>query len=156
MLYFAYGSNLDWNQMRKRCPSAKFCGMAVLRGHRLAFTRLSRKRGCGAADVIPAAGSNVWGVVYEITEREVEFLDKSEGYRPGRETNSYIRKECQVAMEGDDDSPMAVVSYFAHRENNPPLPNQEYKVQILGGARFWHLPEEYIINTLEAIEVSMG
>jgi len=24
MLYFAYGSNLDWKRIKKRCPSASF------------------------------------------------------------------------------------------------------------------------------------
>jgi hypothetical protein len=24
MLYFAYGSNMNWDQMRERCPSARF------------------------------------------------------------------------------------------------------------------------------------
>jgi hypothetical protein len=30
MFYFAYGSNMDWAQMRGRCPSAKFVAIAEL------------------------------------------------------------------------------------------------------------------------------
>ena len=30
MIYFAYGSNLDFTQMRKRCPSAQFIATARL------------------------------------------------------------------------------------------------------------------------------
>lgn len=38
MLYFAYRSNMHWDQMRSRCPSARFVGVALLRDFRLAFT----------------------------------------------------------------------------------------------------------------------
>ena len=31
MFYFAYGSNMDWDQMKQRCPSAHFLGVAELR-----------------------------------------------------------------------------------------------------------------------------
>jgi hypothetical protein len=32
---------------------------------------------------------------------------------------------------------------FADRQPNPPLPNMAYKQQLVEGARFWGLPEEY-------------
>ena len=37
MLYFAFGSNLDPDQMRARCPAHQVVGMAVLRDHKLIF-----------------------------------------------------------------------------------------------------------------------
>jgi len=79
MLYFAYGSNMNWQQMQERCPSARFFGVALLPDHKLAFTRKSIKRGCGVADAVPTQGQKVWGVVYEVTDRDVIKLDKSEG-----------------------------------------------------------------------------
>jgi len=39
MLYFAYGSNMDWAQMRSRCRTARFVCVEKLKDHRLAFTR---------------------------------------------------------------------------------------------------------------------
>jgi hypothetical protein len=33
--------------------------------------------------------------------------------------------------------------YFANRQPNPPLPNTAYKKQLVDGAKFWRLPEEY-------------
>jgi hypothetical protein len=38
VLYFAYGSNLDEVQMRRRCPQAVLVGPARLLGHRLVFS----------------------------------------------------------------------------------------------------------------------
>ncbi len=55
--YFAYGSNMSQDQIRARCPSHKFLCAAELPGHKLAFTRYSRKRECGVADIVPARGS---------------------------------------------------------------------------------------------------
>jgi len=36
-LYVAYGSNLNKNQMRYRCPTAKFYGIGELQGYELQF-----------------------------------------------------------------------------------------------------------------------
>ena len=37
MLYFAYGSNLDLDQIRDRLPDIRVVGLALLRDHRLTF-----------------------------------------------------------------------------------------------------------------------
>ena len=55
--YFAYGSNLDWAQIRERCPSTEAVSVVAARGYRLAFTRFSTNRQCGAADILPAPGA---------------------------------------------------------------------------------------------------
>lgn len=153
MLYFAYGSNMDWAQMRERCPSARFVCVAKLQGHRMAFTRRSQIRNCGVADAVPDPRRDVWGVVYEISERDTANLDASEGFSPARARNSYTREERHVLTDGDDKKLLAVWVYFAQAEPNPPLPNTEYKSLIVEGARFWHLPPAYIAE-LEAIETA--
>jgi gamma-glutamylcyclotransferase len=153
MLYFAYGSNMDWDQMRERCSSARFVAVALLSDHKLAFTRKSISRGCGVADAIAEPGGEVWGVVYEISDGDVDRLDRFEGYEPGREGNSYFRREDLVLVDGDDQQPLTVSVYFAHRQPNAPLPNADYKNLILSGARNWHLPTGYI-RELEEIQVS--
>ena len=153
MLTFAFGSNINWNQMRERCPSSRFMGIAVLRDHKLAFTRESDDRSCGVADVVAENGTQVWGVVYEIADLDVGKLDACEGFRPGRDKNSYYRRECLVFLDGEDQRPLTVSAYFGDPQPNPPLPNAAYKNLILAGARHWHLPEDYI-GELEQIAVS--
>lgn len=144
MLYFAYGSNMNWLQMQDRCPSARFLHRALLPDYKLAFTRKSIKRGCGVADVVSARGQNAWGVVYQISNLDVENLDRSEGFRSGREENSYWRRECLVLLEGDEHRPQRVFTYFGDPQWKPPRPNAEYKELILSGARYWHLSDDYI------------
>jgi gamma-glutamylcyclotransferase len=153
MLYFAYGSNMNWQQMQERCPSARFVGVALLPGYKLAFTRNSIKRGCGVADAVPTQGQKMSGVVYEITAVDLVELDKSEGYLPGREKNSYFRRECVILLNGEDLQSRNAFIYFGDPQPNPPLPNSDYKNLILSGARHWNLPKAYICE-LEAIEVS--
>ena len=82
MYYFAYGSNLNWPQMQRRCPSSQFICIARLPDYQFGITRHSRLRNCGTANVIAAPGWEVWGAVYDICDEELLILDSFEdGYR---------------------------------------------------------------------------
>ncbi|SRR6266540_1834394 len=155
MLYFAYGSNMDFGQMRQRCPSAQFVAVAELPGHVLKFTRRSKDRGRGVADVVPEPGKSVWGVVYDIAEIDLGCLDKSEGFSPGRllSANSYVREQRHVHRDGDENQPILAWIYLANRQPKAPRSNAEYKKLLLDGAKFWHLPESYRAE-LERIEIA--
>ena len=146
MLSFAYGSNLDETQMISRCKSAKFICIASLKKYQIAFTRKSKKRGCAVADVVKKKGSEVWGVIYEISEEDIGNLDKCEGYSPVREKieNSYNREIIEVFENGDLSKPKKVSIYIAEKGENPGLPNKQYLDHILRGARHFGLPTDYI------------
>jgi gamma-glutamylcyclotransferase (GGCT)/AIG2-like uncharacterized protein YtfP len=143
--YFAYGSNMDPVQMMERCPSACFVTIAELADHRLAFSRTSRKRRCGVADVLAAADCQVWGVVYSIAlENDLAALDAFEGYRPGRRTgNSYTLHQTAVHPGGDPLISLPVFLYHAEKEANPPKPSTDYLGHLLRGAEHWGLPRHY-------------
>jgi len=153
MLYFAYGSNMHAGQMKERCPSAKFVCRAKLPSHRLAFTRISVRRGCGVADILRDETNDVWGVVYELWESELENLDKDEEFRPGRpdDRNDYTRENHYVWREGDAKRLLLVSLYRGHPQPNPPLPDCDYKSLIVEGARHWQLPSHYI-QELQSIQ----
>jgi hypothetical protein len=153
MLYFAYGSNMDWPQMQLRCPTTRFVGRATLRDRQLAFTRLSSGRGCGVADVVRAPGHKVWGVVYDVAESDVATLDGHEGFHADRAQNAYWRRECSVHIEDDDRQPLTVASYFATSQADAPLPNRIYLQHLISGARHWRLPDTYI-EQLESINTA--
>jgi AIG2-like family len=140
MYYFAYGSNLNWEQMLRRCPSARFVDVAKLPNHRLGFTRFSSSRGCGVADIVEAESGSVWGVLYEIIDpADVERLDRYEGV-----PKAYIRSSIAVFLRKTPDGAVDAATYFACKEPDPPLPNAQYKALIVDGAKFWRLPPEYI------------
>ena len=145
MLYFAYGSNLDFGQLRQRCPSARFVAVAKLPDHHLAFTRFAKDRGCATCDALPQKGRAVWGVVFHLAEADLPNLDRAEGFVPGRplRQNAYVRVQETVCQDGDAAKPLRVWLYFAVRQRNPSLPNAAYKAQLVAGAKFWRLPENY-------------
>ena len=85
MHYFAYGSNMNWPQMQRRCPSARFVCVGRLINYQFGITRHSRLRDCGTANVFPAPGKEVWGIVYDISDADLLILDSFEdGYRRER------------------------------------------------------------------------
>ena len=61
MLYFAYGSNLHHEQMKKRCPGCKYLKKYILQDYRLTF----RSELC-VADIEYKKGSRVQGALFEI------------------------------------------------------------------------------------------
>ena len=77
MNYFAYGSNLLTRRLRARVPSARPLGPALLKGHRLAWHKISRD-GSGKCDITPDPGGTVWGVVFEIDPQKKCGLDRTE------------------------------------------------------------------------------
>ena len=73
-LYFAYGSNINLDQMRYRCTDATVYGQAVLDNYDLRF------RGSGVATVEPKEGACVYGLLWELTDQCEASLDRYEGY----------------------------------------------------------------------------
>lgn len=73
--YFAYGSNMDMEQMRRRCPDAKCIDMAVLHGWKFALDEV------GYATVVPEAGASVPGLLWMLSDADEAELDVYEGVR---------------------------------------------------------------------------
>ena len=72
-LYFAYGSNINLDQMQYRCPDATVYGQAVLDNYDLRF------RGSGVATVEPKEGACVYGLLWELTDKCEASLDRYPG-----------------------------------------------------------------------------
>lgn len=145
MYYFAYGSNLNWPQMQRRCPSSQFVCVARLPDYRFAIARHSRLRSCATANVFPAAGGEVWGAVYDVHDADLIVLDTFE--------DGYRREILPVFALGNGKEPLNTVVYIAEIESDVPLPDAEYKQLIVDGARHWKLPVSYL-SMLESIEAA--
>src|SRR5260221_14375753 len=79
MFYFAYGSNLEPEQMSRRCPGHTVVGLGELRDHRLTFPLTSHDWGGGVASVAGAHGEGGWGGVYNLGAGQLAPLG---GYEP--------------------------------------------------------------------------
>lgn len=143
MHYFAYGSNLNWLQMQRRCPSSRFITIAKLPDYEFGITRHSRLRDCGTANVFPVIGREVWGAVYDVSDADLIVMD---GFEDG-----YRRENLSVYAPDNSVQPLPVLVYVADIERDVPPPNPEYKRLILQGARHWNIPSSYIAM-LETIQ----
>ncbi|OBF49950.1 replication protein [Mycobacterium sp. 852002-53434_SCH5985345] len=127
--YFAYGSNLCVRQMALRCPDAADPRPAVLSDH----DWLINQR--GVATVEPCTGTQVHGVVWQISDGDLATLDSAEGV-PVR-----YRRD-RLTVHTDDGSSPAWV-YIDHRVTpGPPRPG--YLSKIVDGAVQHGLPQRWI------------
>ena len=75
MLYFAYGSNLNLFQMKRRCKDSIFIKKYELKGYRLNFRSKYR-----AADIEKSKNSLVPGALFEISKSDERKLDLYEDF----------------------------------------------------------------------------
>jgi gamma-glutamylcyclotransferase (GGCT)/AIG2-like uncharacterized protein YtfP len=135
--YFAYGSNMNWEQMQRRCPSSQFVCVGRLPDYRFAIARHSQLRKCGTANIFPEKGSEVWGIVYQLTDQDLILLDSFE--------DGYRREQILIHPINDGLCPLESLVYIAPKEDAPPPPDADYKRLMLEGALHWRLPDDYRI-----------
>ena len=149
--YFAYGSNLDPDQMvRRGVPFHSVVG-AVLRNHRLAFDYPAPRRWLGsAADVVPEPGLSVEGALYELGSEDLLLaMDEWEGV-PER---AYERR--LVTVEPVDGGPPVLSWTYAVVEPAPEdVPSPGYVGIMYVGARRLGLSPSYIAMLASVLERS--
>ncbi len=90
-LYFAYGSNMNKDQMNARCPRSKALAIAELSEHR--FLINSR----GVATVIPYSEHSVYGIIWLLSDGDEDNLDYYEGVKD----KIYYKKQINVSVVND-------------------------------------------------------
>ena len=75
MFYFAYGSNLNQKQMKRRCKDSRFIKKITLKNYILTF-----RSKYGAADIEKKMGKKVYGALYNISKSDERRLDIYEEY----------------------------------------------------------------------------
>lgn len=90
--YIAYGSNLNIQQMKRRCPDARVVGTATLQGWRLFFK--GSKTG-SFLTIEQAEGYEVPVAVWEVSGRDEQNLDIYEGF-----PTFYYKRELELNVKG--------------------------------------------------------
>ncbi|MGH7725375.1 MAG: gamma-glutamylcyclotransferase family protein [Candidatus Eiseniibacteriota bacterium] len=145
-LYFAYGSNLEPEQMEMRCPGYRLLCRAILHDHVLRFQGHSRIWGGAIATIEHTPGAMVHGVVFELAPDQFNALDRSEGcVAPGHPDNQYDRVQLPVQLEYGE---WIQVFTYIMRPQTPGRPSRSYRWAILKGMRHYSLP----ITAIEALE----
>lgn len=128
LLYFAYGSNMNLNQMAFRCPDAEVVDTVRLEGYRLAFR--TNGGGNGVATILPEADSFVDGVLWRISERDEQHLDHYEGF-------PFLYGKEPVTVTDQDGVRREIMAYTMNSpyKEVPAMPSKAYLEGILNGCR---------------------
>ena len=133
--YFAYGSNMDVEQMAHRCPDAKKISVATLVGYRFAINDR------GVATVIPMRGVNTEGVLWSISPTDKVSLDRYEGVKIGLYDCEHVQVTTATGLE------MALVYIATSQQPGQARPG--YMENIVRVARADHGIAEAYMQVLE-------
>ena len=135
MLYFAYGSNLNHFQMKRRCKDSIFLKKYDLKGYRLNFRSKYR-----AADIEKKKNSKVVGAIFEISKSDEKKLDVYEDF-PTLYTKMYFKYYNKKVM-----------SYIMLRKSKFRYPTEKYLNVIKQGYKDCNLDKKYLRNALKNIK----
>ena len=141
MLYFAYGSNLNHEQMQERCKDSKYIKNFFLEGYKLSFCAISSSY--GAANIVKKSGSKVPGGVWEISINDEKELDYYEGF-PINYTKVFFK------LNGEK-----VMFYIMKRQYSFKPPLRQYVDTIIQGYQDCNLDREYLKKRLSHYNIEL-
>jgi gamma-glutamylcyclotransferase (GGCT)/AIG2-like uncharacterized protein YtfP len=127
--YFAYSSNMDLDQMRRRCPAAASLGVVRLAG----WDILINTR--GVATIVPKDATGIEGVLWSVTPACLTALDHYEGVADG------VYRRALLEVERDSETVESLVYIAA--DCAPGEPRTGYLETILRGAEQFGLSPAY-------------
>lgn len=139
---FCYGSNLDPEQLSRRCPGWDLSALtARLDGFQWGINKVADcGDGSGYAGVVPNPGSHCRGVVVHLNARDRAVLDRREGVA----IDHYRHQTLSVIEAAGDRFPVLVYvpspDYVAAGLTAAP----DYARRILSGAAHWELGSDWL------------
>ena len=131
MLYFAFGSNLNQKQMKRRCRDSKYIGCYSLQNYKLVFRNYFL--GGGVADVEKKKNSSVLGAIYKISKKDERELDIYEDF-----PKTYIKKYFRLLGK-------KVMFYYMPKKTKHVLPSKRYLNLIIKGYKDCGYRNNYIV-----------
>ena len=131
MLYFAYGSNLNHFQMKRRCKDSVFLKKINLNNFRLTFRSKYR-----AADIEPKKNFKVVGGLFEISKSDEKKLDIYEDY-PMLYKKYYFYHYSKKVM-----------TYTMAKKTPFTYPTERYLNIVIKGYKDCKLDKNYLIKAL--------
>ena len=147
MLYCAYGSNMNIEQMGLRCPEAAVVGTGFIPNYLLMFRgkydsavatiQPDRTSECGKEKGVPV-------VVWDITPNDEKALDRYEGY-------PHFYKKDTVKVQMNDEKTLEAMVYIMNNGYGVGVPSGIYFNTILEGYHDNNIDSEYLFKRLEAV-----
>ena len=132
MLYFAYGSNLNHLQMKRRCKDSKFLKKIKLKDFRLTFRSKYR-----AADIEVKKNSIVPGALFEISRNDEKKLDVYEDYPT-------LYKKYYFSYYGKK-----VMTYTMQKKTTFKFPTERYLNVVKMGYKDCNLDRKFLMTALK-------
>ena len=141
--YLAYGSNLNIEQMRYRCPTAKVVGTAIIKDYELLFK--GSKTGAYLT-IEKCEGEYVPVGVWEVTPQDELSLDRYEGY-----PNFYYKTEMKVGLKLPSGKYRKIDAfvYIMHEERPLGIPSPFYVRTCMNGYFAFGFKREHLIKAIE-------
>tara|TARA_B100000131_G_scaffold68667_1_gene64984 strand:- start:892 stop:1299 length:408 start_codon:yes stop_codon:yes gene_type:complete len=135
MLYFAYGSNLNHFQMKRRCKDSVFLKKYELKNYKLNFRSKYR-----AADIEKKKNSIVPGALFEISKSDEKKLDVYEDF-PVLYKKLYFKYYNKKVM-----------TYIMSKKTQFRYPTERYLNIIKQGYKDCNLDKKFLIKALQIIK----
>ena len=135
-LYAAYGSNMDPEQMLRRCPSSPHTGTGWIRGWRLTFGAEEYGWEGALATLVPDDDSSVFVALYDLTDGDELALDAWEGADHGLYQKLHLRVH---TLAGD-----VVAFVYALDAFEGGLPSARHLGAIDDAAEAAGAPDDYV------------
>lgn len=147
-LYFAYGSNINLDQMQRRCPGAEALFPVTLNGYRLLFR--GSRHGCGVATIAPSSIYQVKGLLWKLTPQCEQSLDRYEGF-----PRLYGKED--VAVMDKAGNTYNVMAYVMAREYGlrPAYPSLSYYTGIAQGYEQNGIPLQTLKDALKRCRIEV-
>jgi len=142
--HFAYASNMNRAQMKSRAGEILEERRGRLENYELVFNKKVRG-GTAGANIRPAPGKFVEGVLYKINESALRSLDRFEGA-----PEHYRRIEVNVVDANGQRVPAQ--AFLANKVEKGLRPAPHYLKTILEGAAEHALPADYIESLKAFVE----
>lgn len=135
-LYSAYGSNLDPDQMRVRCPHSPSRGCGWLSGWRLTFGAEELGWEGALATVVEDPDCSVFVMLYDVSPQDERALDDWEGVDIGLYRKLRVRVS---TLDGD-----VLVWLYVLNGYEGGLPSARYLGLIADAAEKAGAPDDYV------------
>ena len=144
--YLAYGSNLNINQMRMRCPDSKVVSKGFINDYELLF----KGSLTGAYLTIEEKkGGKVPVGIWEVSVIDELSLDRYEGY-----PTFYYKKEFTIELNGKKETAFV---YIMHEDRPLGIPSNFYVETCKEGYEAFSFDKRYLTNAIKrSIPLSNG
>lgn len=113
--YLAYGSNLNTEQMKYRCPDSKRVGVSEIKDYQLLFKGSAN---CSFLTIEKCIGETVPVGVWEVSDEDESKLDVYEGY-----PSFYYKTDMDIELDG---KVVTAFVYIMHEDRLVGAPSKYY------------------------------